>query len=286
MTALRIDRQLVQEPYRFRQGDFDITMVSDGFISIPAEILVSEPGASMPDGLATHEGLVDYRTNIPLIRTGQDLILVDVGAGEKYQPSDGKLAGNLARAGIDAAAVTKVVFTHAHPDHIWGTLTPDGSLRFPNATYYVGAAEWAFWMDPDYRSRLPEVLHEFARGAQRDLRAIMDRVVLLRPGDEVVTGMTALDTAGHTPGHLSFELAGGDGLIITADAATNEIVSLEHPDWAFGYDTLPDLAIRNRRRLVDRAIADRVRLLGYHWTYPGVGHVERHRGGSRFVPAI
>jgi len=95
--------------------------------------------------------------------------------------------------------------------------------------------------------------------------------------------MQALDTAGHTPGHLSFALAGGDGLIIAADVATNQIVSFEHPEWKFGYDTIPDLAIQNRVRFVDRAATDRVKLLGYHWSYPGVGHVERHLGATRFM---
>jgi glyoxylase-like metal-dependent hydrolase (beta-lactamase superfamily II) len=235
--------------------------------------------------LSAHAGLVDVNTNVPLIRTGDDIIIVDIGAGAKYQPSDGRLAYNLTEAGVDAKAVTKVVFTHAHPDHIWGTLTDDGSLRFPNATYYVGSAEWAFWMDKDYRTNMPDVLHDFARGAQRDLAAVADRMVLLRPGDDVVTGMRTLDTAGHTPGHLSFELSGGEGLIITADAATNQIVSFEHPQWRFGYDTLPDIAIRNRVRLIDRAATDRIKLLGYHWLYPGIGFVERHRGGTRFSPA-
>ena len=113
------------------------------------------------------------------------------------------------------------MFTHAHPDHVWGTLAIDGSLRFPNATYFVGAAEWNYWMDPDYLNTIPSELHEFARGAQRDLGAVKDRVVMAKPGDDIVTGLRVLDTAGHTPGHISLEMAGGDGLIISADAATN-----------------------------------------------------------------
>ena len=228
--------------------------------------------------------LVDVGMNIPLVRTGNDVILFDVGGGGKYQPSEGRLSAHLAACGIDPGIVTKVVFTHAHPDHIWGTLNDQGDIRFPNATYYVGETEWGFWTDPHYQTNMPDALHDFARGAQRDLAAIADRLVLLKPGDDVVAGMRALDTAGHTPGHLSFALTGADGLIIAADVATNQIVSFEHPEWKFGYDTSPDLAIRNRVRFVDRAATDRIRLLGYHWTYPGVGHVERHLGKTRFVP--
>jgi glyoxylase-like metal-dependent hydrolase (beta-lactamase superfamily II) len=275
--------------YSFVQGEFEITVVSDGYITVPIDIVAPEGSPEQRDDILrrtgnVRNGLVESKTNIPLIRTARDLIIVDIGSGDKYQPSDGRLSANLGAAGIDAGDITKVVFTHAHPDHVWGTLTDSGDLRFPNATYYVGAAEWNFWMDPDYRNNLPAVLHEFAEGAQRDLGAIRDRVVMLKPGDDIVTGLRAIDTAGHTPGHLSLEMAGGEGLIVSADAATNEIASFQHPSARFGYDTIPDLAIQNRVRLIERAATDRIKLLGYHWTYPGVGFAERSGNGFRYVP--
>jgi glyoxylase-like metal-dependent hydrolase (beta-lactamase superfamily II) len=275
--------------YCFMQGEFEVTIVSDGYITVPIDIVAPEGSPEERNDILIHTGdiktsLVESKTNIPIIRNANDLIIVDIGSGDKYQPSDGRLSANLDAAGIDAGAITRVVFTHAHPDHVWGTLTGNGSLRFPNATYYVGAAEWNFWMDPDYRNNMPSVLHEFAKGAQRDLGAIRDRVVMLKPGDDIVMGLRALDTAGHTPGHLSLEMAGGEGLIISADAATNEIASFRHPKSPFGYDTIPDLAISNRARLIDRAATDRIKLLGYHWTYPGVGFAERKGNGYRYVP--
>jgi len=278
-----------ETPYRFVQGEFTITVVSDGFITVPIDIVAPEGSQYERAEILrrtgdTRAGLVESKTNIPIIRRGSDLIIVDIGSGDKYQPSDGRLSGNLKTSGIDAGAITKVVFTHAHPDHVWGTLTESGDLRFPNATYYVGAAEWDFWMDPNYRSSMPTELHQFAEGAQRDLGAIKDRVVMLKPGDDIVTGLRAIDTAGHTPGHLSLELSGGEGLIITADAATNEIASFKHPKARFGYDTIPDLAIRNRARLIERAASERTKLLGYHWTYPGVGFAEQIGSGFRYVP--
>jgi glyoxylase-like metal-dependent hydrolase (beta-lactamase superfamily II) len=293
MTDLSIAPQARQAPapdnYSFVQGEFQITIVSDGYITVPIDIVAPEGTPEERNDILTRTGelkagLVKSKTNIPVIRRGRDTILVDIGSGDKYQPSDGRLSANLKASGIDAGAVTKVVFTHAHPDHIWGTLTVEGDLRFPNATYYVGAAEWNFWMDPDYRANMPSVLHEFAEGAQRDLGAIRERVVMLAPGDDIVTGLRTLDTAGHTPGHLSLEMAGGTGLIISADAATNEIASFAHPRSRFGYDTIPDLAIRNRAHLIERAATDRIKLLGYHWTYPGVGFAERKGNGYRYVP--
>lgn len=278
---------LAQEAYRFKHGDFDITVVSDGFLTLPAEIIMPTASADeRADLLKRLGGTADsapMKTNIPVIRIGSDLILVDTGSGDKFQATAGNLVDNLKAAGIDPAAITKVVFTHAHPDHSGGTLGKDGKLAFPNAAYFASAAEWQFWTNPDYKTAMPEPLHEFARGAQRDLLAVKDRVTLVKPGDDIVTGMRVLDTKGHTPGHISLELAGGEGLIITADAATNHLVSFEHPDWRFGFDMLSDVAIANRKALIDRAANERLKLLGYHWTYPGVGYAERSGTGFRFA---
>jgi glyoxylase-like metal-dependent hydrolase (beta-lactamase superfamily II) len=192
-----------QIPYHFVQGEFAITVVSDGFITVPIDIVAPEGSPEERTEILrrtgnTKAGLVESKTNIPVIRKENDLIIVDIGSGDKYQPSDGRLSGNLQAAGIDPETITKVVFTHAHPDHVWGALTADGRLRFPNATYFVGAAEWDYWMDPEYRVNMPAELHAFAEGAQRDLRAVRDRIVMLRPGDDIVPGLRAIDTAGHT----------------------------------------------------------------------------------------
>lgn len=274
-------------PFRFRQGDFEVTVLSDGFISVPAEIVtagaMSGERESLMPRLDAADGMVFSKCNVPVIRRADEVILIDSGSGDRYQPSDGRLPAHLAAAGIHPEDITRIVFTHAHPDHIGATVLHDERLRFPNATYYVGATEWSFWTDPDYMTNMPDLLHEFARGAQRDLGAVKDRVVLLQPGDDVVAGLTALDTAGHTPGHLSLVLSGAEGLIITADATTNEVVSFEHPDWPFGYDTAPDLAIRSRARLLDQAATDHVKMLGYHWAYPGIGFAERIGRAYRFV---
>ena len=106
----------------FKQGDFDITVVSDGFLTLPISIVAPEAApheqADIIRRLGGSANTVQPRANIPLIRVGQDLILVDTGSGDKFQPTAGRLTANLAAAGVDPASVTKVVCTHAHPDHI------------------------------------------------------------------------------------------------------------------------------------------------------------------------
>jgi glyoxylase-like metal-dependent hydrolase (beta-lactamase superfamily II) len=274
----------------FKQGDFDIIVVSDGFLTLPISIVAPEAAPHEQTDIIRRLGgsadTVQPRANIPLVRVRQELILIDTGSGDKFQPTAGRLTANLAAAGVDPASVTKVVCTHAHPDHIGGTLAPGAGLTFPNATYFVSEAEWQFWTDPNYRTTMPDVLHEFARGSQRDLSAFKDRVKLVKPGEDIVTGMRVLDTAGHTPGHISLELAGGEGLIITGDAVTNHIVSFEYPGQKFGFDMQHDVAIANRKALLDRAANDKIKLLGFHWSDPGVGYAERKDNAYRFVPAI
>jgi glyoxylase-like metal-dependent hydrolase (beta-lactamase superfamily II) len=226
---------------------------------------------------------VQLPNNVALIRTASDLILVDTGAGGGWQPTAGKLAENLQAAGIDRTKVTKIVFTHAHPDHLWGVADDGGALRFPNASYFVAEKEWNFWMAEDVVNKLPERFQRFALGAKRDLSRIKDKLKTVKPGDDIVTGVRILDTSGHTPGHISLELAGGEGLIIAADVAVNAVVSFAHPEWRLAMDSVPELAIASRGRLLDRSATDKTRLLGSHWPYPGLGRAERKDGAYRFV---
>jgi glyoxylase-like metal-dependent hydrolase (beta-lactamase superfamily II) len=275
------------ERHRFRHGGFDVTVFSDGFLTLPAEVVLPDTVAEdRPEILKRLGGTAEaapFQVNIPLIRAGDDLILVDIGSGTNFQASDGTLAANLKTAGVEPDSVTKVFFTHVHPDHSGATVGPDRKLRYPNADYFVSEAEWLFWMDPDYEAKMPSALHDFARGAQRDLSAVADRLTMVKPGDEIVGGMRVLGTRGHTPGHVSLELEGGDGLVIAGDVVPSNIVFFEHPGWHFGFDTEPDIALKNRQVFLDRAATEKFKMLGCHWAYPGVGYAERKDGAYRFI---
>ena len=124
------------EAHRFTLGEVEVLVLSDGHLTLPASILApsappEEFAALMTEIHGAVPETITPATNVVLIRTGDDLVLVDNGSGNKFQPTVGKLAENLAAAGVDPAAVTRVVFTHAHPDHVWGTLSDDGVARLP-----------------------------------------------------------------------------------------------------------------------------------------------------------
>jgi glyoxylase-like metal-dependent hydrolase (beta-lactamase superfamily II) len=209
---------------------------------------------------------------------------MDTGAGGNFAPTAGKIAESLKAVGVEASAITKVIFTHAHPDHCWGTLGADGKPIFPNASFHMAETEWNFWTAPDLASKMPKEMEGMVKGTQGQLAGIKDKVAMFKPGAEVLPGINVLDTPGHTPGHVSFELAGGDGLIITADAITNPLVFFPHPDWKFGFDADHATAIANRKKLLDMAAAGKKKLLGYHWPYPGIGMAEAKDGAYVYVP--
>ena len=274
-------------PYSFKHGAFEVTVVSDGHLLLPTSFLApTAPPAERAALLqAAGQTAEQYQspTNITLIRAGGDLILVDMGSGDRFMPTAGKLWDNLKAAGIDKTKITKVIFTHGHPDHLWGAVDEFDDPMLPDATFYVGEAEWDFWQGDDAVRGLPAERAGFVTGARRNYAAIKNKVKMFKPGNDIVTGLRAVATPGHTQGHVSLELAGGDGLIVAGDVLTHPLISFAHPEWKPIADHVPDVAVETRKRLLDRLAADRPKLIGFHLPYPGIGTVERKDGAYRFV---
>jgi len=274
-------------PHRLTVGDFELAIVSDGHLVLPTSFLAPDAPEAERTAILAESGETGAEfhspTNHTLIRAGNELILVDTGSGPHFMPSAGKLADNLAAAGIDRDAITTVVYTHGHPDHLWGVADEFEDVVFPKARHVVAAAEWDFWHGANALSGLPPERAGFVTGARRSYAHIKDKVRMVKPGDDVVTGLRVLATPGHTQGHVSLEVAGGDGLVIGGDALTHALISFRHPAWRPQSDHVPDLAAATRARLLDRLATDRMKLIGFHLPWPGVGYVERKDRAYRFV---
>jgi glyoxylase-like metal-dependent hydrolase (beta-lactamase superfamily II) len=282
-------------PTVHKSGDLEAIVVSDGYFVLPTGFLVT-PDARPPEREAALKAAgqggdrLQLVNNVVVIRHRSDLILVDAGTGPRHQPTAGKLAENLRAAGIEPAAITTVVLTHGHPDHLWGVLDALDNPIYPNASYVPAARELDVWADPDVLQKLPAVMpkerqEQIAAGARNHFARIKDRLRTVRDGDEIASGVRVIETPGHTPGHISLELAGGDGLIISGDALTHVIISFQHPSWRVPVDHDADRGISTRLRLLDRLATDRLRLVCAHLPFPGTGFVERKDGAYRFVPA-
>ncbi|MDP2085963.1 MAG: MBL fold metallo-hydrolase [Gemmobacter sp.] len=268
-------------------GALQIDTLSDGTLTLPGDfILGGMPQAELQAVVARHGLPTDVLTppcNVTLLRDGSNTVLFDVGAGPDFQPSAGKLLEAFDAMGLAPEDITHVLFTHAHPDHLWGLLDEFDEPLFPNAEFMIGAAEFDYWMHPDTVTTIGEARTAFAVGAQRRLAVIADSVRRVADGDEVLPGVQAVLTPGHTPGHLCWAIAdGADSAMVVGDALGNHHVAFERPDWASGSDQDKDTAAATRVALLDRLAADRMALIGYHLPGGGVGHAVRDGAAYRF----
>ena len=274
-------------PHRLAVGTFDVTVVSDGHLVLPTSFLAPDAPDAERSAILAESGATGAEFNSPtnctLIRAGAERILVDTGSGPHFMPTAGKLADNLDAAGIDRSTITMVVYTHGHPDHLWGVVDDFDEPVFARAKYVVAATEWDFWHGASALAGLPAERAGFGTGARRSFAHIKDKVRMVKPGDDIVAGVRVLATPGHTQGHVSLEVAGGEGLVIGGDALTHALISFRHPEWRPQADHVPDLAAATRARLLDRLATDRMKLIGFHLPWPGAGYVERKDGAYRFV---
>jgi glyoxylase-like metal-dependent hydrolase (beta-lactamase superfamily II) len=289
-TALCPRSGWANAPTVYKSGDLEALVVSDGRFVLPTGFLVTpDAPPSEREALlkATGQGddKIEMANNIAVIRGQSAMILIDAGTGPRHQATAGKLVDNLKAAGIQPEAITHVVLTHGHPDHLWGVLDASHNPIYPNASYVLSAVERDFWTDTDVMRRMPAVLanDRIVAGARTHISRISDRARIVRNGDEIVSGVRVIDTPGHTPGHISVELGGGDGLLVAGDALTHMAISFQYPSWRVPVDHEPDRAITTRLRLLDLVVSEKRRLVGAHLPFPGTGLVERKDGAYRFV---
>ncbi len=270
-------------------GGTRIDAVSDGALVLPADFVY---GALPAEALAIVEQHgttgADIRRdcNLTLLRDGERTVLFDAGAGPGFMPSTGELIAALAAIGVDPAEVTHVVFTHGHPDHLWGVLDDFDEPAFVNAAYLIGRKEWDHWMAPGTLDATPEDRKSFVVGAQRRLPAIEDRTGFFDDGAEVLPGIFARATHGHTEGHMSFVIErDGESLMVVGDVLVDPHLAFERPDLPGSTDHDPGMAAATRIALLDQLATDRMPFLGYHLPYPGIGRAERVGDAYRYVPA-
>jgi glyoxylase-like metal-dependent hydrolase (beta-lactamase superfamily II) len=282
--------------YRFTIGDVEAVVISDGALSFQPIQPTWAPEASKEELEGTLRSAflptdrLNLEVNTLLLKIGGELILVDSGAGKLFGPSLGKVRERLSAAGVEPGQVTGVVLTHAHGDHFGGLLDADGKPVFSNAAYFASKTEVDFWTgsDPDFsKLRIPKERREQAlEGARKYIAAIKGRLTPVMPGKKIVEGLEVVDAPGHTPGHIALLVSSGkEALLNAADTVHHHKLMFAHPEWTSAFDVDPKLGAETRSRILDRAAADGLRVLGYHLPFPGIGHVRTVKGGGfEWVP--
>ena len=283
--------------YRYKVGDFEISVVTDGVVTLPLpdKFVQNEPKAEVQKALtAAYQptGTVTLPFTPIVINTGPKLVLIDTGYGPemhvKTKGTVGQLPSNLAAAGIDPKSIDTVIISHMHLDHVSGLRTAEGDLAFPNAEVLVPALDWAYWMSDAEMNKLPEgYTKSVYPGIRKVFAGLENKVTKYEWGKEIVPGVTTIATPGHTPGHTSYVIASGsDTVYVQSDVTHVPFLFVRHPDWHAFYDQDADMAEVTRRKVYDMLVADKMRVQGFHYPFPSLAHVEKYGTGYRELPVV
>jgi glyoxylase-like metal-dependent hydrolase (beta-lactamase superfamily II) len=274
----------------YKIGAAEVTAIYDGIWEKPHDpAFIANASVDDVKAAMAKAGLPADFVSIPftvvVVRNDGKTILCDSGTGGQVQPTAGKLMANMKAAGIDAGAIDTILISHCHPDHIFGLMEKGtNNAVFPNAEIIMSDVEYRFWTDPAVIDRLPEA----RKGLARRIQAVFPTWKNIRQvsGEaEVAPGIRFVSAPGHTPGHRAFHLASGAAqLMISNDTAYVPALVVANPGWRGQYDQDQALAEASRRALLDRVIADKIMICGYHFPFPGAGTIARDGAGYALTP--
>jgi glyoxylase-like metal-dependent hydrolase (beta-lactamase superfamily II) len=282
--------------YRYMLGSFEITVVTDGVnrFPLPDDFVSNMKKDEVKAGLAAvyMDTDVFFNPYNPIVvNTGSRLVVIDTGTGEgSYNQSKGafgQFLTNLASAGIDAKSVDTVIISHYHGDHVNGLLRADNSLAFPNAEILVPAEEHKFWMDDGEMSRAPKGRMDtlFKNNRRVFSGEVLKRLRTYEWEKEIIPGITAIGTPGHSWGHTSHVVASGTNQVfVQADVTHVPFLFVRNPGWHAFYDQDGPKAEGTRRKVYDMLVAEKMLLQGFHYPFPSLAHIEKSGSGYREIP--
>jgi glyoxylase-like metal-dependent hydrolase (beta-lactamase superfamily II) len=276
---------------KYKVGDIEVISLYDG-VWEKAHDEAFIKGANVEETKAALKagGLTDAFVPVPFttlaVKTGGRLVLIDTGtgSGQTGGPKAGLLTQSMAAAGLDPKDVKTIVISHFHGDHVFGLMAKDTNAQtFPEAEIIVPAAELKWWLQP------VDAIPGPRRGLAQRIQATFPNWKNIKPVDgeaELAPGIRAIPAHGHTQGHTAHLISSGNAqLLATADATNIQTLFVKNPTWQAAFDHVPDLAVETRRKLFDRALADKLMVAGYHWGLPNVGTISKDGNGYAFSAA-
>ncbi len=285
----------VEGPVRYKVGNMDVAVISDGYIKLDAGAVMGLIPRVMWEPVLGKDNLdAEYRMRLGLncmvARSGEDVLLVDTGIGNKLSgaarerafPGDtGKLLDGLAALGLTPADITVVANTHLHADHCgWNTVRDqDGTVRptFPNARYYIQKGEYEAAMHPNDRTRGTYFAENF------EPLVASGQLELVEGEVEIMPGAHFWATPGHTWDHASIALSSAGQTAIYTGDLVHHAVQVERPAWIAAFDVFPLTSLESKKKLAERALRENALLICVHNPFPGVGRLTERDGRRTFV---
>lgn len=275
--------------YRVMLGDFEVTALSDGTVDLPVDqLLMNTTPKAVDEALAAsfEKSPLETSVNAYLINTGSKLVLIDTGAGTLFGPTLGKLLDSLKAAGYQPEQVDEIVITHMHPDHVGG-LIKDGKIAFPNAVVRADQRDADYWLAQANLDKAADADKGFFQGAMASLNPYMaaHQFKSFKGDTDIVPGIRAVSTIGHTPGHASYVVQSkGQKLVIWGDLVHVQAVQFDHPDVTIHFDSEPAKAEAERQAEFARAAKQGYLVGAAHIAFPGLGHVRAKGQAYEWVP--
>lgn len=275
--------------YRFMLGDFEITAISDGTVELPMDTLLKGITKEQTDEILAKNFLkspTETSVNTFLINTGGKLVLVDTGAGTNFGPTLDKMLANLKASGYTPDQVDEIYITHFHPDHVGGLLV-DGKPAFPNAVVRADKHESDYWLSDDNAKKAPDAMKGMFQAAKGDLTPYISagKFKPFTGATELVPGVKAAPSAGHTPGHTTYLVESqGQKLVLIGDLVHVGAVQFPDPTVVIGFDSDSKSAESERQKEFAAAAKGGYLLGAAHLSFPGIGHLIAEGKGYRYLP--
>ena len=275
--------------YRMMLGDFEITALSDGTLALEVTKLLTNTTPVRVDQLLKRAFLADpveVSVNAFLVNTRTKLVLIDAGTGNLFGPTLGNLVNNLKAAGYQPEQVDEIYITHMHGDHVGGLMAGD-KLAFPNAIVRADKRDADFWLSQANLDAAPADAKDSFKGAMMSINpyAAAGKFKPFDGSGELVPGIKAVSTYGHTKGHTMYVVESkGQKMAVLGDLMHVAAVQFPNPSVTIEFDTDPKMAAVQRKKVYADGAKQGFWLAAAHLSFPGIGHIRTDGQGYVYYP--